>query len=124
MEEFFASCDAVLLSSRANSIEGLPNAVMEAMAMRRPVVATQVGGLTELVRHGIEGFLVPPDDRSAFAGHLVELLRDAQLRQSMGAAGRARIEDHFSEAKVMRLLVKVIEDAARTRSQHSRRDTP
>ncbi|MBK8481504.1 MAG: glycosyltransferase family 4 protein [Proteobacteria bacterium] len=115
VEAFYASCDVVVLSSRERSIEASPNALLEAMAMERPLVATNVGGIPEAVDHGVEGFLVDPDDVEGFAAHLGTLLGDAALRQRMGAAGRRRIQRQFGEAEVMRILVgtlqRVVEDA-------------
>ncbi len=71
--------------------EGFPNALLEAMAMGRPVVATRVGGTPELVRDGRDGFLtsLDPDD---IARRLLELLGDAELRGRMAANARARAE--------------------------------
>jgi len=115
VEAFFASCDVVVLTSRERSIEASPNALLEAMAMQRPIVATNVGGIPEAISDGVEGFLVGPEDREGFADHLATLLGDAALRQRMGAAGRDRIQRQFSEQEVMRILVttlqRVVEEA-------------
>ena len=75
--------------------EGLPNVILEAMACALPVVATHVGGTGEAVRHGVEGFLVPPRDTAAAASALHTLWRDPNLRSRMGEAGRARVLAHF-----------------------------
>jgi glycosyltransferase involved in cell wall biosynthesis len=76
--------------------EGLPNAVLEAMACGLPVVATDVGGTSEAVRDGVEGFLVPARDAEAIATALAKLWRDPALRARMGVAGRARVEAEFT----------------------------
>jgi len=76
--------------------EGLPLAVLEAMACARPVVATPVGGVPEAVVDGETGILVPPDDPEALAAALLRLLRDPELGRRMGEAGRRRVEAHFS----------------------------
>lgn len=76
--------------------EGLPIAVLEAMAESLPVVATSVGGLPELVEDCHTGYLVPPSDITALTRSLRFLIQDATLRQSMGAAGRKRVLEHFS----------------------------
>ena len=76
--------------------EGLPNALLEAMAAGLPVVATAVGGTPEVVVDGVTGFLVPPRDPQALADAILRLLRDPELRQRMGEAGRARVAAHFS----------------------------
>ncbi len=86
-----AAGDALVLSS---DHEGLPVAVMEALALGRPVVATKVGGLPEAVTDEVEALLVPPRDPVALAGAMVRLARDPDLARRLGAAARAR-SDHF-----------------------------
>jgi glycosyltransferase involved in cell wall biosynthesis len=76
--------------------ENLPQVVLEAMAAGVPVVATAVGGIPECVLSGETGVLVPPRDSNALAEALVGLLRNAALRGALGAAGRRRVQDHFS----------------------------
>ncbi|MGI8421857.1 MAG: glycosyltransferase family 4 protein, partial [Gaiellaceae bacterium] len=71
--------------------EGLPLCVIEAMAHGRPVVATTVGGIPQLVEDGTTGYLVPPRDAPALRSALERVLADADLRRSMGRAGRERI---------------------------------
>lgn len=71
--------------------EGFPNVLLEAMAAGRPVVATAVGGVPELVRDGVDGILVPPHP-GALATAIVRLLQDERVRLKMGSAGRARAE--------------------------------
>jgi glycosyltransferase involved in cell wall biosynthesis len=70
--------------------EGLPNAVMEAMAAGLPVVATDVGGSRELVQHGVTGLLVPPRDPEALAGALTRVIQDGDFRVEAGRRGRER----------------------------------
>jgi glycosyltransferase involved in cell wall biosynthesis len=70
--------------------EGLPLALLEAMAQGRPVVATTVGGVPEVVEDGRHGLLVPPRDPRALGAALVELLRDPERRRRLGGAARAR----------------------------------
>jgi glycosyltransferase involved in cell wall biosynthesis len=76
--------------------ENLPQVVLEAMASGVPVVATAVGGIPECVLPGETGLLVPPRDSSALADAVVKLLRDPPLRRALGAAGRRRVQTHFS----------------------------
>jgi glycosyltransferase involved in cell wall biosynthesis len=66
------------------------------MACGLPIVATDVGGTSEAVRDGVEGFLVPPRDAEAIATALAKLWREPELRARMGAAGRARVEAEFT----------------------------
>lgn len=76
--------------------EGFGMAALEAMAAGLPVVATAVGGLPEVVVDSQTGYLVPPSDVAALTEHLGLLIRDPQLRRSMGAAGRDRVREHFT----------------------------
>lgn len=76
--------------------EGLPNALMEAMAAGKPVVATAVGGVPELVADGVTGVLVPPEDFRALADAIKGLLSDEKRALAMGAAGRERVQQCFS----------------------------
>ncbi|KHK01388.1 glycosyltransferase family 4 protein [Desulfovibrio sp. TomC] len=76
--------------------EGMPNAVLEAMASGLPVVATRISGNEELVGDGETGFLVPPDDAPALAHALARLLADPGLCRRMGAAGRERVVREYS----------------------------
>lgn len=75
--------------------EGFCNAVLEAQAMRVPVVTTDADGLPENVTHGISGYVVPRRNPAALAAQLAALAADADLRRRMGAAGRARVVEHF-----------------------------
>lgn len=76
--------------------EGFGMSVLEAMAVGLPVIATDVGGLPEIVEDGVTGWLVPPADSAALARRITALVRDPVARRRMGDAGRARAELHFS----------------------------
>ena len=82
----------VLCSDR----EGMPNAVLEAMAAGLPVAATAVGGVPEVVVDGVTGVLVPPGEPATLAEAVAGLLGDKELRRRMGEAGQRRIEECFS----------------------------
>lgn len=110
MEGFLRSCDVSVLTSKEKSIEGSPNSVLESMAMECPVMATSVGGVTETLTDGVQGFLVPPDDAEAFSGHLVNLLGDRELRRHMGAAGRARVLERHRLDRVVGDLAGMLHD--------------
>lgn len=90
IENFYVSCDVVVLTSESHSIEGSPNALLEAMSLGRPVVATAVGGVREIIADGVEGFLIEDGDGDHFSGRLIELLESEALRIRLGAAGRRR----------------------------------
>lgn len=93
------AADVVLLASWH---EGLPNAVMEAMAAARPVVSTDVGGVGELVTHGVTGLLVPPSAPAAIEAALFEVASDPALAGRLGQSGRARVAQAFSWAAAVR----------------------
>ena len=81
--------------------EGLPVSLLEAMAYGVPVISTRVGGIPELVRDGIDGFLIEPGDRAALEDRLRRLAEDARLRQTMGDAARADIARRFDVARMV-----------------------
>ena len=82
-------------------MEGFGIAVLEAMAMRKPVVATTTGGLPEIVQGGETGMLVPPGDADALARAVSSLLQDSARRRQWGEAGRARVTAHFTVEAMM-----------------------
>jgi len=112
IESFYASCDIVVLASRQNSIDGSPNAVLEAMAMERPVVASNVGGLAETLHDGIEGYLVAPADAVGFSRRLIELCGDPSLRRRLGTAGRATVVREHDDRVVAERLTAICLDVA------------
>ncbi len=87
------AADACVLSS---THEGFPLAPGEAMALEKPVIATRVGGLDELLEDGVSGLLVPPRDPDALAEAIARLMGDPSLRERLGRAGKLRIQTRFS----------------------------
>lgn len=102
-----ASFSVAVLSTRA---EGMPNAVLEAMALERPVVASRVGGVPELVEHERHGLLTPPGDAEALAAALLRLLDDPGEASRLARAARARVEERFSFAARLRRLETLYEE--------------
>jgi glycosyltransferase involved in cell wall biosynthesis len=90
--------------------EGLPLVVLEAMARRRPVVATPVGGTAEVVADGETGLLVPPRDPHALAAAIRRLLDDADLRRRMGEAGYERVRTRFSAEAMERRVLEIYDE--------------
>ena len=86
-------------------MEGFGIAVLEAMAMRKPVVATATGGLPEIVQEGETGMLVPPGDADALAKAVSSLLQDPARCRQLGEAGRTRVAAHFTVEAMMDQLV-------------------
>lgn len=97
--QLLRGCVAAVLPSHA---EGLSNALIEAMASGLPVVATDVGGNPELVREGVNGFLVRPHDAGALASRLADLLRGPEAARALGAAGRKRVEEELTVSAMSR----------------------
>lgn len=91
--DLLAAADLAVLASHE---EGFPNAVLEAMAARRAVVGTRVGGIPEAIDDGKTGLIVPPRDPAALGAALVRFIVDIPLRTAMSDAGRARVEVEFS----------------------------
>jgi len=94
-----AACDVFTLPSFEEPF-GL--VYLEAMAMRRPVIAVDNGGVPEVVEHARSGLLSPPLDVPALANNILTLLRDRELRVRMGNYGRARVLEHFSAQRMAR----------------------
>lgn len=91
-------CDISLLSSIT---EGLPNALLESMLLGKPIVATSVGGVPELIRNGIEGWLVPPRKPECFANRIIDLIENPDHATRMGAAGRSKAQRNFSSESLV-----------------------
>jgi glycosyltransferase involved in cell wall biosynthesis len=90
--DLYAALDGFVLSSVR---EGLPNVLLEAMAMQIPVVSTRVPGVLELIQDGENGLLVGIRDAAGLADAMARLAVDSALRSRLGAAGRARVEADF-----------------------------
>jgi glycosyltransferase involved in cell wall biosynthesis len=104
--EVIAAADVMVCSSW---FESLSMVALESMAMATPIVSTRVGGPAETMIDGETGYLVPPRDAAAIAERVIALLRDAGLRARMGAAGRSRVEAHFSAARYAEAMSAVID---------------
>lgn len=97
--QLMAALDVVVMPSRW---EGLPMALLEAMAMGRAVVASPVGGIPGVIEHQRNGLLVRRDDPDAWYRALVELMLSPGLRDSLGASARRTVHEHYSAAAVAR----------------------
>lgn len=106
-----SSCDVVLLTSEH---EGMPNAVLEAMALGVPVVATRAGGIPEAVIDGVTGVLCEIGDVSGLSAALSMLASDEELRVRLGDAGRDRVIGEFSVERERALLIEALKLAAAT----------
>jgi glycosyltransferase involved in cell wall biosynthesis len=99
MQDLLAAADVAVLPSRVNEAFGL--FALEAMHAGLPVVATNRGGLPEIVDDGIEGYVIPHDDAAALADRLGTLVSNPALRRRMGAAGVAKTLEKFSYARML-----------------------
>jgi len=99
-----AAADLVVIPSRA---EGLPYVALEALALGRPLIATAVGGLPELVRDGVEGRLVAPRDAAALADAIADALARPEVRREWGRRGRERVEESFHAREMGRATADV-----------------
>src|SRR2546425_2145156 len=114
VEEIVATFDIGVLSTFT---EGISNSVMEYMALRKPVVATDGGGTRELVGDGETGFLVPPGNPDALAAKIEYLLDNPDCARRMGEAGEARLRSEFSIGRMIEKTVNLYEIAIRAPSR-------
>ena len=96
--------------------EGLPFVLLEAMALGKPVVATTVGGIPEVVESGIDGILVPPAAPEPLAEAVRTLASDPQLVQTMGQAAQIKVREHFSLEVMLCRTMEVYEAVLQSRS--------
>lgn len=94
----------------ASFFEGLGRVLLEAMVLGKPVIASEVGGIVDVVDDGKTGILVPPNDSNALAGAIVRLLSDDGLRKKMGKAGKEKIDAKFSAQTMVSQIEKVYEE--------------
>jgi glycosyltransferase involved in cell wall biosynthesis len=119
MPEVLSAFDVFVLCSHD---EGMSNAILEAMAMEKAVVATDVGGTGEVVRHGHTGFLVPARDPEPLARALQEILAQPERLQEMGRLGRRIAVERFSAQSMVRQMENLYFDLACGRQLRSTRE--
>ena len=110
LDRVYADLDLVVLCSRN---EGLPVALIEAQAAGRPVIATRVGGVPDLVVSGDTGLLVPPDDPDALARAIQSLLDDVEMRDRLGRAGRRRVVPAYNAERLLEDIDLLYRELAR-----------
>jgi glycosyltransferase involved in cell wall biosynthesis len=114
VEEIIATFDIGVLSTFT---EGISNSVLEYMALRKPVVATDGGGTREVVVDGETGFLVPQEDPDALAAKIEYLLDNPDCARRMGEAGGVKIRHDFSITRMIEKTINLYEIAIRTPSR-------
>jgi glycosyltransferase involved in cell wall biosynthesis len=102
-----AAADAFL---NLSSVEGMSNAVAEAMSVGLPVVATDAGGTAELIRDGVQGSIVPRGDVVQVAQRLIDLASSSDLRFRLGGAARERIRGGFSVESMVDRYARLYEE--------------
>jgi glycosyltransferase involved in cell wall biosynthesis len=106
-------------------VEGMPMALLEAMSLGLPVIATPVGGVPEIVTHEVDGLLVPPGDSDALAAAIVRLMREPGLRERLGRAARETVAMRFSlDSAVERLLAIYRRCGIEPREAHPKEQLP
>ena len=106
MKDLYHAMELFVLSSKR---EGLPNVVLEAMAMEVPVVCTRVAGTPDLIKHGENGLLVNPGSAGSLAAAIKQLQTDPQLRADLGRRARATIEESYSFGRRMDSMLSIYE---------------
>ena len=107
MPQVYLSASVLLFPSYR---EGLPPAVMEAQALKRPVVASNVGGIPEIVVHGETGFLAPPKSVNKFVDYILYLKENPDVLKKMGEKARTRIKQKFSKEKIVSQLIGIYKE--------------
>jgi len=106
VHDWMDACEFTILCSK---IDGMPLAVLEAQALGKPVIASRVGSVPEMIVDGESGLLCEPGDLEAFASAALRLLRDEELRRRMGAAGREHIHSEFREEIMIEQYFRLFE---------------
>lgn len=104
--DYLDAMDVFVLPSLS---EGLSVSILEAMAMGKPVIASSVGGIPEIITHGKNGYLVPPGDPAALACAIICLIKNAHLRESLACKGRERVMTHFLVEKMVEVTAQLLE---------------
>jgi len=111
--ELMHNCDLFVLPSL---FEGLPLSILEAMSACKPVIATDIEGINEIIIHGKTGLLVPSADSNALAENINLLISNPSLANKIAVAGRERIIQEFSAQKMVEGVTKIYEEIIRQRS--------
>ena len=107
VSEILSTFDVAVLPS---FFEGMGRVLLEAMAMEKPVVASHVGGIPDLVKHQVNGLLVKPGDVAELTNALEQILSDSVLSSKMGKEGRKRIQEQFSSDIMVQSIDKVYQE--------------
>jgi glycosyltransferase involved in cell wall biosynthesis len=101
--------------------DGIPNTLMEAMAMELPVISTTVSGIPELIEDMKTGLLIPPEDDMALANAIILLMKDKALREQLGTAGRRKVIEAFEINQNVEALMQIFRSTIKSNSsEHTR----
>lgn len=100
----------------ASFAEGIPIALMEAMAMEIPCVSTSIAGIPELIRHNVDGLLVAPSSVEALASAIDQLVGNPELRRNLGASARARVIDCYNLPRNLQRLASAFDECLAQRT--------
>jgi len=101
IQHIFQAMDLFVLPSHS---EGLPNVILEALSLGKPVIATSVGGVPEVIESGVNGILVPPHRSDLLAEAMIQCFSEYSRREAMGQSGRRTVQTRFTfEAQTRRL---------------------
>lgn len=115
LNDIFKAMDLLVLPSLT---EGLPNVVLEAFACAKPVVATEVGGVPEIVENGVNGFLVPPASPGLLADAMMKCIASSALRSSLGQSGYKTIRSRFTYDEQTGKLEAIYNEILNTRGNN------
>jgi colanic acid/amylovoran biosynthesis glycosyltransferase len=104
VQSFYRDADLFALASFA---EGIPVALMEAMAMELPCVTTWITDIPKLIRHGFDGWLIAPGNEEQLADAIAKLMDDAELRQRLGRSARIRVQEKYDLARNTEHLAEI-----------------
>lgn len=104
IKEILSAVDLLVIPSL---LEGFPMVTLEAMAMAKPIIATNINGITEQITDGVNGILVPPKDPAALAKSVIRVLNDRDYARSLGLLAREKVEQEFSVEKMVAETEKV-----------------
>jgi len=105
-----AAFDIAILPSH---FEGMGRSILEAMACAKPIIASRVGGIPDLVDDGINGILIPPNDSRALAQNLIKLLNDESMRRKLGAAAKEKVSVRYDVNTMVEQISRVYADLIR-----------